>query len=119
MQFKDDAQFLNAPVGYALAVINMDWAAGLVSAGAVAGITSVLLVMLMSQPRIFFSMSRDHLLPPGVSKVHPKFRTPYITTIITGVVVAIVAGFTPIQSPRRDDEHRHAVRVRRRLRRRS
>ena len=58
-------QFLNAPVGYALAVINKDWAAGLVSAGAVAGITSVLLVMLMSQPRIFFSMSRDQLLPAG------------------------------------------------------
>jgi APA family basic amino acid/polyamine antiporter len=97
VQYKDDPQFLNAPVGYALAVINKDWAAGLVSAGAVAGITSVLLVMLMSQPRIFFSMSRDRLLPAGVSKVHPKFRTPYITTIITGVVVAIVAGFTPIQ----------------------
>jgi APA family basic amino acid/polyamine antiporter len=97
VQYKSDPQFLNAPVGYALAVINKDWAAGLVSAGAVAGITSVLLVMLMSQPRIFFSMSRDGLLPPGVSKVHPRFRTPYITTIITGVIVAIVAGFTPIQ----------------------
>jgi APA family basic amino acid/polyamine antiporter len=97
VQYKNDAQFLNAPVGYALAVINKDWAAGLVSAGAVAGITSVLLVMLMSQPRIFFSMSRDRLFPAGVSKVHPRFRTPYITTIITGVVVSIVAGFTPIQ----------------------
>ncbi len=96
VQYKADAQFINAPVGYALAVIHMDWAAGLVSAGAVAGITSVLLVMLMSQPRIFFAMSRDQLLPPGVSKVHPRFRTPYITTIITGIVVAIVAGFTPI-----------------------
>jgi basic amino acid/polyamine antiporter, APA family len=96
VQYKDDAQFLNAPVGYALAVINKDWAAGLVSAGAVAGITSVLLVMLLSQPRIFFAMSRDNLFPPAVSKVHPKFRTPYITTIITGVVVAIVAGLTPI-----------------------
>ena len=97
VQFKSDAQFLNAPVGYALSVINKDWAAGLVSAGAVAGITSVLLVMLMSQPRIFFAMSRDHLLPAGVSKVHPRFRTPYITTIITCVIVAIVAGFTQIQ----------------------
>ena len=96
VEYKTDAQFINAPVGYALAVINMDWAAGLVSAGAVAGITSVLLVMLMSQPRIFFAMSRDQLLPPGVSKVHPRFRTPYITTIITGIVVAIVAAFTPI-----------------------
>jgi amino acid transporter len=97
VQYKADAQFLNAPVGYALSVINMDWAAGLVSAGAVAGITSVLLVMLMSQPRIFFSMSRDGLFPAGVSKVHPRFRTPYITTMITGVIVSIVAGFTPIQ----------------------
>jgi len=95
--YKNDVQFLNAPVGYALAVINKDWAAGLVSAGAVAGITSVLLVMLMSQPRIFFSMSRDQLLPAGVSKVHPRFRTPYITTIITCVIVAVVAGFVPIQ----------------------
>jgi APA family basic amino acid/polyamine antiporter len=90
-------QFLNAPVAFALSVIGQDWAAGLVSAGAVAGITSVLLVMLMSQPRIFFAMSRDRLLPEGVSKVHPRFGTPYITTIITCVVVAIVAGLTQIQ----------------------
>jgi APA family basic amino acid/polyamine antiporter len=97
VDFRTDPQFLNAPVGYALAVINLDWAAGLVSAGAVAGITSVLLVMLMSQPRIFFSMSRDRLLPAGVSKVHPRFKTPYITTMITCVAVAIAAGFIPIQ----------------------
>jgi basic amino acid/polyamine antiporter, APA family len=96
VQFKSDMQFLNAPVGYALAVINKDWAAGVVSAGAVAGITSVLLVMLMSQPRIFFAMSRDQLLPAGVSRVHPRFRTPYITTIITCVIVAAVGGFVPI-----------------------
>ena len=96
VQFKADQQFLMAPVGYALAVINKDWAAGLVSAGAVAGITSVLLVMLMSQPRIFFAMSRDQLLPAGVSRVHPRFQTPYITTIITCVIVAAVAGFVPI-----------------------
>jgi hypothetical protein len=90
-------QFLNAPVAFALSVINQNWASYLVSAGAVAGITSVLLVMLMSQPRIFFAMSRDGLLPRGVSKVHPKFGTPYITTIITCVVVALVAGVTQIQ----------------------
>jgi APA family basic amino acid/polyamine antiporter len=93
----ESVRFLNAPVAYALSVIGQDWAAGLVSAGAVAGITSVMLVMLMSQPRIFFAMSRDRLLPPGVSKVHPRFGTPYITTIITCVIVAVVAGVTQIQ----------------------
>ena len=92
----ESAKFLNAPVAYVLSVINMDWAAGIVSAGAVAGITSVLLVMLMSQPRIFFSMSRDRLLPQGVSAVHPRFGTPYITTIITGSVVALFAGLLRI-----------------------
>src|SRR5687767_379924 len=97
VQQEQSIQFLNAPVAYALAFIGQGWAAGLVSAGAVAGITSVLLVMLMSQPRIFFSMSRDRLLPQGVSKVHPRFGTPYITTIITCVVVALVAGLTQIQ----------------------
>jgi APA family basic amino acid/polyamine antiporter len=96
VQFKNDSQFLNGPVGYALRVINKDWAAGFVSVGIVAGTTSVLLVMLMSQPRIFFAMSRDRLLPAGVSKVHPKFRTPYITTIITCLIVSVVAGFVPI-----------------------
>ena len=97
IEYRENAQFLNAPVAYALSVINQNWAAGLVSAGAVAGITSVLLVMLMAQPRIFFSMSRDGLLPRGVSKVHPRFQTPYITTIITCVIVAITAGLVPIQ----------------------
>jgi APA family basic amino acid/polyamine antiporter len=95
--YKADVLYLNAPVGFALALIGQDWAAGLVSAGAVAGITSVLLVMLMSQPRIFFAMSRDQLLPPGVSKVHPRFKTPYITTIITGLIVALCAALFPIQ----------------------
>ncbi len=95
-QLKGDMKFLNAPVAYALTIIHQDWAAGLVAAGAVAGITSVLLVMLMGQPRIFFSMSRDRLLPAVVSKVHPKFRTPYITTIITGLVVAFFAGLIRI-----------------------
>jgi len=97
VQYRNDQAFLNAPVAFALSVIHQDWAAYLVSAGAAAGITSVLLVMLMSQPRIFFAMSRDGLLPPGVSKVHPKFGTPYITTIITCIIVAIVAGLTQIQ----------------------
>ena len=98
VDYKADQDFLNAPVAFALSLIGQDWAAYLVSAGAVAGITSVLLVMLMSQPRIFFAMSRDGLLPQGISKVHPRYGTPYITTIITCVIVAIVAGLTQIQT---------------------
>ena len=93
---EDTTKFLNAAVAFALSVIGQDWAAYLVSAGAVAGITSVLLVMLLSQPRIFFAMSRDGLLPPAVSRVHPRFGTPHITTIITCTIVAIVAGVTQI-----------------------
>jgi APA family basic amino acid/polyamine antiporter len=97
VEYKTDQGFLNAPVAFALSSIGQDWAAYLVSAGAVAGITSVLLVMLLSQPRIFFAMSRDGLLPAAVSKVHPRFGTPYLTTIITCIAVALVAGVTQIQ----------------------
>ena len=72
------------------------WLRYFVNIGAIAGLASVVLVMLMGQPRIFYSMSRDGLLPPVFSKVHPRFRTPYVTTILTGCVAALVAGFFPI-----------------------
>lgn len=85
-----------APVAHALTLVGFRWGSAFVSAGAVAGITSVLLVMLMGQPRIFFSMSRDGLLWPWISKVHPRFRTPYIAQIFTGIVVAGFAGFIDI-----------------------
>lgn len=68
----------------------------LVELGAIAGLSSVMVVMMMAQPRIFYSMAKDGLLPPFAKKIHPRFRTPHITSIITGVVVAIAAGFTPI-----------------------
>jgi len=85
-----------APVAHALMLTGFRWGSALVSAGALAGITSVLLVMLMGQPRIFFSMSRDGLLWPWISKVHPRFRTPYISQILTGITVASFAGFIDI-----------------------
>lgn len=85
-----------APVAHALNIVGFKWGSALVSVGAVAGITSVLLVMLLGQPRIFFSMSRDGLLWPWISKVHPRYRTPYISQTLTGCIVAGFAGFTDI-----------------------
>ena len=73
------------------------WLKEIVNIGAILGLASVVLVMLMGQPRIFFSMARDGLLPPVFAKVHPRFKTPYITTILTGSVAAVVAGLFPIQ----------------------
>jgi APA family basic amino acid/polyamine antiporter len=84
------------PVAHVLNYLNMPWASGVVSIGAMAGITSVLLVLLLGQPRILFAMSRDGLLPRRLSSVHPRFGTPHVTTIATGVIVAIGAAFTPI-----------------------
>ncbi len=75
---------------------SLKWLGFLVNIGAIAGLASVVLVMLMGQPRIFYSMARDGLLPPVFGKVHPKFQTPYISTIITGVVAALIAGIFPI-----------------------
>jgi len=72
------------------------WLRPLIKIGALAGLSSVVLVMLMGQPRIFFSMAKDGLLPKSFAKVHPRFRTPYITTIVTGFFAAIIAGLFPI-----------------------
>ncbi|MFO0951730.1 MAG: amino acid permease [Isosphaeraceae bacterium] len=84
------------PVAVAIDAMHMKWLSGYVKAGAIAGLSSVILVMLLSQPRIFFAMAKDGLLPQAVSKIHPKFRTPWITTIITGIIVMIAAGTIPI-----------------------
>ncbi|MGC8762480.1 MAG: amino acid permease [Acidobacteriota bacterium] len=84
------------PVALVLDTLKMPWASALVSVGALAGITSVLLVLLMGQPRILFAMSRDGLLPRAVSAVHPRFQTPYRATWLTGLVVALSAALTPI-----------------------
>jgi len=72
------------------------WLASIINIGAIAGLASVVLVMLMGQPRVFYSMARDGLLPPAFGKVHPRFQTPYVTTILTGIVAAIMAGLFTI-----------------------
>ena len=84
------------PVALVLNRLDMPWASALVSVGAIAGITSVLLVLLMGQPRILFAMSRDGLLPPFLSTVHQRFKTPWVTTLVTGGIVAVFAALTPI-----------------------
>lgn len=68
----------------------------IIKIGAVLGLTSTMVVMVMGQPRVFYSMSKDGLLPAWAAKVHPRFRTPHVTTAITGTLVAILAGFVPI-----------------------
>jgi basic amino acid/polyamine antiporter, APA family len=72
------------------------WLKSLVEVGAIAGLTSVILVMMLGQPRIFYSMSRDGLIPPIFGRIHPKFRTPHIGTVIVGVTAVILAGLLPI-----------------------
>jgi basic amino acid/polyamine antiporter, APA family len=84
------------PVAVAIDAMGLKWLSGFVKLGAIAGLTSVILVMLLSQPRIFFAMAKDGLLPAVVAKIHPRFRTPWITTIITGIVVMFAAGTIPI-----------------------
>ncbi len=84
------------PLAVALQYVHADWAAGILALGAVAAMTSVLLVFQLGQARIFMSMARDGLLPPWAAKVHPRFKTPHITTIVTGIFVATFAAFAPI-----------------------
>jgi len=85
------------PVATALeAYPQLLWLKTLVEIGAIAGLSSVILVMLMGQPRIFYTMSRDGLLPKIFGRVHPKFQTPYMGTVIVGIVAVILAGLLPI-----------------------
>ena len=84
------------PLAAALHYANQDWAAGLLAFGAVVAMTAVLLVFQLGQPRILMAMSRDGLLGPWFSRIHPKFRTPHVTTILTGVFVAFFAAIANI-----------------------
>ena len=89
---------LNAPVSNAFAVVGLPWAQFLISLGAIAGITSVLLVMMLSQPRVLLAIARDGLIPVSFfGAIHDKFRTPWKSTILTGVFVAIMAALLPLR----------------------
>ncbi len=85
------------PLTLAMKFVSMPgWMVGVVAFGSVVAHTAVLLVFQMGQPRIFFAMSRDGLLPPFFSRVHPKFKTPYVATIITGIFVGVAALFSSL-----------------------
>ena len=96
-----------------------DWLAKFVTVAILAGFSSVILVMLLGQSRVFYSMSHDGLVPKVFSEVHPKFRTPWKSNLIFFVFVGAFAAFVPERHRRRHDEHRHAVRVHPRVRRAS
>jgi APA family basic amino acid/polyamine antiporter len=89
---------VSAPIAVAISTLgpSLAWLEYFIKIGAIAGLSSVILVMLLGQPRIFYTMSKDGLLPPIFSVVHPKFRTPWIAQVLTGAVAMVVAGLFPI-----------------------
>ena len=89
---------IDAPLAKAFSRVGLPWAHALVSLGALTGITSVLLVLMFSQPRIMFAMARDGLLPAGFfASVHPRWRTPWKSTILTGSVVGLMSALLPLR----------------------
>jgi basic amino acid/polyamine antiporter, APA family len=84
------------PIAIGIDKTGVTWGSFLVKLGAIAGLSSTMVVMLLGQSRVFYSMSKDGLLPPWASKVHPKFRTPYVSSIFVGIFVAIFASVIPI-----------------------
>jgi basic amino acid/polyamine antiporter, APA family len=86
------------PVAFALSYVNQDWVAGFISLGAIVGITTVLLVMMYGQARMFFAMSRDGLLPELFSHVHPRTQVPQKSTLVVAALVATLGGLLPLSS---------------------
>jgi APA family basic amino acid/polyamine antiporter len=86
------------PLAHALRLHGLGWASAIIAVGALAGITSVLLVNLMAQPRVIFAIARDGMLPKKLASIHPRFKTPWVPTILFGVVVALMAGFMKIDT---------------------
>ncbi|MGC9538834.1 amino acid permease [Streptomyces sp. UG1] len=87
---------VDAPLADAFKATGHPWFAGFISFGAAVGLTTVCMILLLGQTRVFFAMSRDGLLPRFFSRVHPRFKTPHRPTILLGVLIAVLAGFTPL-----------------------
>ncbi|PWW21422.1 amino acid/polyamine/organocation transporter (APC superfamily) [Geodermatophilus normandii] len=85
-----------APLAEAFSSVGLSFVSSVISVGALAGLTSVVMILMLGQSRVLFAMSRDHLLPPGMAAVHPRYGTPYKITIGTGIFVALLAGFLPL-----------------------
>jgi basic amino acid/polyamine antiporter, APA family len=94
--FQQFEKHADAPVAYAISITGQDWLVGIVSLGAAIGMITVMLVMLYGQIRIIFAMSRDGLMPKFLSKVHKKYRTPYVSTWTLGLIAAFLGAFVPL-----------------------
>jgi APA family basic amino acid/polyamine antiporter len=87
-----------APLATAFDAVGLEWMGNLIAIGACIGLTVVVMILMLGQTRVAFAMSRDGLLPTGLAKVHPRFGTPYRITLITGLVVAAIAGFVDLRT---------------------
>ena len=97
LNYKDiTGDALKAPVAYAFDQVGQPWAVFIITTAATVGLVSVMLVMMLGQTRVFLGMAKDGLMPKFFSKIHPTFQTPWQSTILVGLVVSLVASFTPI-----------------------
>ncbi|MEZ0072656.1 amino acid permease [Planotetraspora sp. GP83] len=89
---------VSAPLADAFRAVGQPWLATLISFGGIAGLTTVVMILMLGQSRVLFAMCRDNLLPRRLARVHPRFRTPYVITIIIGVVTALLAALIPLSA---------------------
>ena len=87
---------VKAPIAAGVNAIKLAWLSPIINIGAILGLSSVMIVLLLGQSRVLYSMAHDGLLPKAASKIHPRFKTPYVITIVIGLAVAVLAGLLPI-----------------------